>query len=104
MVPHELVECAINEIIGTDEKVAAVSSIPDPQKGEALIVLYTKLPVSPEKIIEEMRACKITNLWIPKAANFYKIDAIPMLGSGKLDLVALRAEADKIAARVQKNS
>lgn len=51
-----------------------------------------------------MRACKITNLWIPKAANFYRIDAIPMLGSGKLDLVALRAEADKIAAQVQKNS
>lgn len=92
------------EIIGTDEKVAAVSSIPDPQKGEALIVLYTKLPVSPEKIIEEMRACKITNLWIPKAANFYRIDAIPMLGSGKLGSCRAARRSGQDRAQVQKNS
>ena len=97
MVPHELVECAINEIIGSDEKAAAVSSIPDTQKGEALIVLYTGLPVTPEAIVSEMRARNIPNLWIPKASNFHRVETIPLLGSGKLDLVALRAEADRIA-------
>ena len=98
-MPHELVECAINEIVGAEEKVAAVAGIPDPVKGEALIVLYTHLPLPPEKIMEEMRARNITNLWIPKASNFYHIDAIPMLGSGKLDLVELRKISEEIAQR-----
>jgi len=97
MVPHELVECAINEILHQEEKTAAVSSIPDPAKGEALVVFYTHLSMPPEKIVEEMRASNITNLWIPKASNFYPVDALPMLGSGKLDLVALKKMADKLA-------
>ncbi len=98
MVPHELVECAINEILHQEEKTAAVSSIPDPSKGEALVVFYTNLSMPPEKIIEEMRASNITNLWIPKASIFYHVDALPMLGSGKLDLVALKKMADQLAA------
>jgi len=97
MVPHELVECAINEILHQEEKTAAVSSIPDPAKGEALVVFYTNLAKTPEQIIEEMRSSNITNLWIPKASNFYHVDALPMLGSGKLDLVALKKMADKLA-------
>ena len=99
MVPHELVECAINEILHQEEKTAAVSSIPDPSKGEALVVFYTHLSIPPEKIVEEMRAANITNLWIPKAANFHHVEALPMLGSGKLDLVALKKMADELAAR-----
>ena len=98
MVPHELVECAINEILHQEEKTAAVSSIPDPAKGEALVVFYTHLAIPPEKIVEEMRAANITNLWIPKASNFYHVENLPMLGSGKLDLVALKQMADKLAA------
>ncbi|MBO4647306.1 MAG: MFS transporter [Lentisphaeria bacterium] len=97
MVPHELVECAINEILHQEEKTAAVSSIPDSAKGEALVVFYTHLSIPPEKIVEEMRAANITNLWIPKASNFYQVETLPMLGSGKLDLVALKKMADKLA-------
>ena len=61
------------------------------------MVFYTNLAKTPEQIIEEMRASNITNLWIPKASNFYHVDALPMLGSGKLDLVALKKMADKLA-------
>lgn len=98
MVPHELVECTINEILGLDERVAAVCGIPDASKGEALVVLYTNLPMPPERIIEEMRSREITNLWIPKISNFHKVDRIPLLGSGKLDLPELKRMVDKIAS------
>ena len=98
MVPHELVECTINEIIGAESKQAVVASIPDSAKGEALIVVHTAMKMTPEEIVAEMRARNITNLWIPKAGNFYEVPAIPMLGSGKLDLAALRQMAKDIAA------
>ena len=96
MVPHELVECAINEILHQDEKTAAVSSVPDASKGEALVVFYTKLSMTPEQIVEEMRARNITNLWIPKVSNFYSIEALPVLGSGKMDLQALKEMTRKL--------
>ena len=32
----------------------------------------------------------LPNLWIPGADSFIKIDALPLLGSGKLDLGAVK--------------
>ncbi|OQA86322.1 MAG: 2-acyl-glycerophospho-ethanolamine acyltransferase [Lentisphaerae bacterium ADurb.Bin242] len=60
------------------------------------MVFYTKLPMAPEKIIEEMRARNIPNLWIPKASNFHPVEALPVLGSGKLDLVGLKKITEEL--------
>lgn len=91
MVPHEMVERIINELCACDTRVVAVSSIPDQQKGEALLVLYTpEMPFTPEEIVEQLRERSISNLWIPKAKNFCRVDQLPLLGSGKLDLARLK--------------
>lgn len=98
MVPHEMVECIINEMCGLEERVVAVASIPDAQKGEALLVLYTPaMPFTPDQIVEQLRERSISNLWIPKAPNFYPVEKLPLLGSGKLDLSVLRHIADEVA-------
>lgn len=99
MVPHEMVESIINEMCGTNQRFVAVGSIPDKRKGEALAVLYTpQMPMTPEEIVNELRERSISNLWIPKAVNFYPVDSLPILGSGKLDLMNLKQQLDKIAA------
>ena len=98
MVPHELVECIINESCGLESRVVAVASIPDQQKGEALLVLYTpEMPGTPASVVEQLRERSISNLWIPKATNFYPVNELPLLGSGKLDLSVLRKIADRVA-------
>ena len=91
MVPHELLECIMGEIIGRDERVFAVGSIPDPVKGEALVVIYLKdkMNVSPEEMNDFLRKHNIPNLWIPKAANYRAVDVLPVTGTGKLDLFSL---------------
>ncbi|MBR7121052.1 MAG: MFS transporter [Lentisphaeria bacterium] len=100
MVPHELVEKTINELCACDSRVVAVCTIPDPVKGEALLVLYTpEMPFTPEKIVDQLRECSISNLWIPKVKNFHPVDQLPLLGSGKLDLARLRQIAAEIAAK-----
>jgi len=96
MVPHELVEKTIYEIIQSEERSVAVCGAPDNAKGEKLIVLYTKLEKSPEEIIEEMRGTTLPNLWIPKASNFREIANMPLLGTGKLDLAKLNELAKEI--------
>ena len=99
MVPHEMVERIINEMCSGENRVVAVGSIPDPVKGEALLVLYTdEMPFSPEEIVGQLRERSISNLWIPKVQNFHRVEQLPLLGSGKPDLSLLREIAEKIAS------
>ncbi|MFQ5880974.1 MAG: hypothetical protein ACE5I9_00690 [Candidatus Methylomirabilales bacterium] len=84
MVPHIKVEEAINTILGDDGCV--VTAIPDEQKGERLVVLYTQKEVTPEKLWERLSQTDLPKFWIPKRENLYYIEAIPTLGTGKVDL------------------
>ena len=90
MVPHELVEKSIFEILKCEDRSIAVMGAPDDSKGEKLVVVHSKIDMTPEEIIEKLREKNLPNLWIPKAANFIKVENLPLLGSGKLDLAAIK--------------
>ncbi len=93
MVPHIRIEEEIHGKLGADtEQVCAVTSIPDERKGESLAVLY-KGDVDIEKLTEQLREGALPNLWIPKEDAYFKIDEIPLLGSGKLDLKKIKLMA-----------
>lgn len=98
MVPHELVENIINELVVTEGRAVAVCGIPDPVKGEVLAVLYTPaMKLTPQEVVEQLRERSISNLWIPKVSNFHPVPELPLLGSGKLDLARLRKTAEDAA-------
>jgi acyl-[acyl-carrier-protein]-phospholipid O-acyltransferase/long-chain-fatty-acid--[acyl-carrier-protein] ligase len=86
MVPHETIEAKIIETFGLkmeDERVAAIVGIPDQAKGEALVLLAARnLPL--EEVRERLLAAGLPNLWIPRRIK--RVEKIPILGSGKLDL------------------
>jgi len=90
MVPHGTVEDALRKVMkltdSTEIKVA-VSSTADPAKGEQLVVLHVD-DVDAEAIRSALTAEGLANLWIPKV--FKKVPAVPILGTGKLDLNKLR--------------
>jgi acyl-[acyl-carrier-protein]-phospholipid O-acyltransferase/long-chain-fatty-acid--[acyl-carrier-protein] ligase len=90
MVPHELVEKEINEIIQSTECCIAVCGVEDNKKGEKLIVFYSDENLEPEAVIQQLRKKALPNLWIPRKENFIKINHIPMLGSGKLDVGGIK--------------
>ncbi|MBO5307232.1 MAG: AMP-binding protein [Lentisphaeria bacterium] len=96
MVPHESIEECIARIRNSTERDVAVSGRPDDKRGERLVVFYTADDLDVQELIAAMRAEKLPNLWIPKSDDFVKIDKIPHLGSGKLDLKALKELADKL--------
>jgi acyl-[acyl-carrier-protein]-phospholipid O-acyltransferase/long-chain-fatty-acid--[acyl-carrier-protein] ligase len=85
MVPHETIESKIVELLELprDERLIAVAGIPDEAKGEALVVLST-LEIEPGLLREKLAAAGFPNLWIPK--KLQRIEVIPILASGKLDL------------------
>jgi acyl-[acyl-carrier-protein]-phospholipid O-acyltransferase/long-chain-fatty-acid--[acyl-carrier-protein] ligase len=92
MVPHIQVEEEINKIVGGDEDILtlAVSSVPDEKKGEKLIVLYTQLPEEPSAIVKKLIEAGLPSIYVPGIDGFIQVDAIPILGTGKLDLRGLQ--------------
>ena len=88
MVPHIKVEDTINEILG--EICCAVSAVPDSSKGERLVAFFTRKDVTPEALWERLTSTDLPRLWLPRRDSLIQIDAIPTLGTGKVDLRALK--------------
>jgi acyl-[acyl-carrier-protein]-phospholipid O-acyltransferase/long-chain-fatty-acid--[acyl-carrier-protein] ligase len=91
MVPHMKVEETINEVLGTAG--AAVTALPDEHRGEKLVAFYTQNGMSREELWEKLNETDLPKLWIPKRENLYAIPALPLLGSGKVDLRQIKAMA-----------
>jgi acyl-[acyl-carrier-protein]-phospholipid O-acyltransferase/long-chain-fatty-acid--[acyl-carrier-protein] ligase len=88
MVPHGTVEEAINRILG--EPACVVTAVPDIRKGEALVVLYTPTAISQDELWDRLCQTDLPKLWLPKREHLYCIEAIPTLGTGKVDLQQAR--------------
>ncbi len=99
MVPHIKIEEAIHKTLNSTEQLAVVTSIPDEKKGEKLVVLYTK-EIDVLALVNSLKNDGLPNLWIPEANMFLKVDAIPILGSGKLDLGAAKRKAKETFEKV----
>ena len=86
MVPHGKVEEALQQAAGADMQVFAVTGLPDEKKGERLAVLYTIDEADLPAVLDKLAAGGLPNLFIPAKNQFVKVAALPILGTGKLDL------------------
>jgi acyl-[acyl-carrier-protein]-phospholipid O-acyltransferase / long-chain-fatty-acid--[acyl-carrier-protein] ligase len=86
MVPHGTVEEALHEALGTASPAFAVTAVTDSRKGEALVVLHTcpngEIPGLLKILVER----GLPRLFLPRPDRFLRVEALPLLGSGKLDL------------------
>jgi len=90
MVPHIKVEESLHVCAESVEQVFAVAGVPDGKKGERLVVLHTLTNDKLSQVLERFAASDLPPLWKPKPAQFFRIDAIPYMGTGKLDLRRIR--------------
>jgi acyl-[acyl-carrier-protein]-phospholipid O-acyltransferase/long-chain-fatty-acid--[acyl-carrier-protein] ligase len=90
MVPHGRVEEALQEAAASDLQTFAVTAVPDERKGERLAVLHTLDEAAIPDILAKVAASGLPNLFIPRWDHFIKVEQLPLLGSGKLDLRAVK--------------
>jgi acyl-[acyl-carrier-protein]-phospholipid O-acyltransferase/long-chain-fatty-acid--[acyl-carrier-protein] ligase len=93
MVPHGRVEQIIAECFHLEDAespLVAVTGVSDETKGEALVLLAA-VEIRSSDLRTRLLEAGIPNLWIPRI--IFRVDAIPSLASGKLDLKALNALA-----------
>jgi acyl-[acyl-carrier-protein]-phospholipid O-acyltransferase/long-chain-fatty-acid--[acyl-carrier-protein] ligase len=97
MVPHIKIEEKLNELAGATEQVFSVSAVPDEKKGERIVVLHTLNDEELAPVLARLAESDLPPLWKPKRDQFFHVDALPYLGSGKLDLRALKTRAAELA-------
>jgi len=90
MVPHVGIEEALHQVLGKGGQVLVVTAVPDERKGEKLVVLYTDEAGTEEDIQRAIADSDLANLCKPGRNALFRIDSLPMLGSGKLDLKGIR--------------
>ena len=86
MVPHEAIEHKIIDLMGLsgkDERPIAIVGVEDEAKGEALVLL-SAVDIDVSELRKTLQEAGVPNLWIPK--HVQRVEAIPVLASGKLDL------------------
>ena len=95
MVPHGRVEQLIAETFQLEDAespLVAVTGISNESKGEALVLL-TAVEIKHDELRTRLLKAGLPNLWVPRI--IVRVDAIPSLASGKLDLKALNALAER---------
>jgi acyl-[acyl-carrier-protein]-phospholipid O-acyltransferase/long-chain-fatty-acid--[acyl-carrier-protein] ligase len=93
MVPHETIEQKIVSVLPTgrhSERIIAIVGVADAAKGEALVLL-SSVDLDLPRLRAALSEIGVPNLWIPKTLR--RVDAIPVLASGKLDLAGCKALA-----------
>lgn len=95
MVPHEAIEQKIVDLLdlsGKDERAIAIMGVQDEAKGEA-VVLLSAVDIDLAQLRDKLRDAGVPNLWIPKLVQ--RVESIPVLASGKLDLKKCNELADE---------
>jgi acyl-[acyl-carrier-protein]-phospholipid O-acyltransferase/long-chain-fatty-acid--[acyl-carrier-protein] ligase len=95
MVPHGTVEQQIMKafhVEDSEEPMVAVTGVTDESKGESLVLL-SAMDISNQMLRERLTEEGMPNLWIPRTIK--KVEKIPALASGKLDLREIKRIASE---------
>lgn len=95
MIPHGAVEERLLAVLEATDPVLAVTAVPDEKKGERIAVVYDQTLLDEARVKQAIEQAALPNLWKPSLV--VAADAIPLLGSGKLDLKALKKLAEATA-------
>ena len=98
MVPHIKIEERLHELAGATEQKFVVTGVPDGKKGERLVVLHILTTDELQLVLDQLPQSGLPNLWTPRPSQFFTVEELPHLGTGKLDLRRLRELALELSA------
>ena len=99
MVPHIRIEERLHECMQSTEQVFAVTGVPDEKKGERIVVLHILNDAQLERVLDCLAESDLPALWKPKANAFVRVEQIPYLGTGKVDLRRVKETAQQLSSR-----
>ncbi|MCF0234892.1 MAG: AMP-binding protein, partial [Thermoguttaceae bacterium] len=118
MAPHVFIEEKLNEAIRALESALpeppiadedapalrlAVSAVADERKGERIVALYTEIAVPIADVCKKAAELGLPQLWIPQPVDFHQVPEIPILGTGKLNIKAVKETVASFYAKPSEN-
>jgi acyl-[acyl-carrier-protein]-phospholipid O-acyltransferase/long-chain-fatty-acid--[acyl-carrier-protein] ligase len=73
--------------------------VPDARKGERIILLTEQTDADRATLLAHARARGATELMVPAEVRI--VEAVPVLGSGKIDFVGVQRMAERLSAASQ---
>ena len=105
MVPHLKIEEVLSHFLDrtpeddTDDHLSvAVTAVPDERKGERLIVLYACDHKTVDEMKQVLTEAGLPNVFIPSSNSFFRVESLPILGTGKIDLKGIKDKAAELVA------
>jgi acyl-[acyl-carrier-protein]-phospholipid O-acyltransferase/long-chain-fatty-acid--[acyl-carrier-protein] ligase len=95
-VGGEMISLAAVEMLASElwpDAVSGVATVPDPRKGERLVLVTTQKDPSRSDFIAFARSRGASDMTIP--AEIVSVEKLPLLGSGKVDYIALQRFVDE---------
>ena len=93
MIPHGAIEEALQTAFELDPTQLSVIALPDDRKGERLFAIYAGNTIEETTIRETLQSIELPNLWKPNPKDWFQIETLPLLGTGKLDYRTLKTYA-----------
>jgi acyl-[acyl-carrier-protein]-phospholipid O-acyltransferase / long-chain-fatty-acid--[acyl-carrier-protein] ligase len=90
MVPHGRIEEDLHAAAAATTPTFVVTAVPDEKKGERIAVITTLDLAQVPSLLEKLARSGLPNLFLPRADAFVRVDALPVLGTGKTDLRAVK--------------
>jgi acyl-[acyl-carrier-protein]-phospholipid O-acyltransferase/long-chain-fatty-acid--[acyl-carrier-protein] ligase len=75
------------------------AAVPDARKGERIVLLTEQTGADRSELLAHARANGATELMVP--AEVRVVEAVPVLGSGKIDITAVQRLAERLSAASQ---
>jgi len=95
MVSLGLVESEVGKLIDENSQIS-ITAIPDAKKGEK-VVLLLEGEKDLDTLKEEVKGLDMNPLFLPSA--YYKVEAVPKLGTGKADFKGAKKLALELDAK-----
>jgi acyl-[acyl-carrier-protein]-phospholipid O-acyltransferase/long-chain-fatty-acid--[acyl-carrier-protein] ligase len=73
-----------------EHQVFSVTAVADDRKGESLAVIHTHDEAEIPEILKKLGDMGLPNLFIPRKDRFLRVDELPLLGTGKINLKEAR--------------
>jgi acyl-[acyl-carrier-protein]-phospholipid O-acyltransferase/long-chain-fatty-acid--[acyl-carrier-protein] ligase len=87
MVPHNKIEEVLRGSFA--DAACAVTGVADERRGEKLVAFVAAAGITSKAVWQKLLESDLPKIWIPKLDDIHVIEALPLLGNGKVDLRAL---------------
>ena len=101
MIPHGKIEDTLHQAANSDIQLFAVTAVADERKGESLVVIHTYDENKISELLEKLASLGLPNLYVPRRDHFSRVEKLPLLGTGKINLKEVKRLAEQAFLKVR---